>query len=271
MKTFPKWLYLLFMLQGFPSQGWALPDRALALQYLNNPVTSIFPERLSEVDRKEAIRVIRQEFPSDRNYLIRLRDTATIEDTMTKWEASGGQTRSPRWSLEKCASPWMLPLLAPYLHRDEPMGFRRAPSPEDKLDRGISHVTATVMRQIIVASPEISEAAKAWCRVYVYPHDEDPKQVYEMRRWWETNRENLEKERYDLLVPLPSGPAENSRAPTVTLSTPPSAPPSQPVPAAAVVDSPNVEPAGDSAWDWRWGAGVALLALTLLLVWFKRR
>lgn len=241
----------------------------IVARVISKSVAEIDPSTLSEGERMRFVEALRPERHLG-EYSIRLRDSDYMDQAIARWNETKGESRGLRNTLKGSASPWLIiPLggallhdgsVVPRLHPDGISGWS---------DLGFSHSTAVIIHTLLVTAPEISVDVKKWAS---QQRVNAPSLLEVIRHWWEANRENLEKERYDLLVPLPGVPAVNSKATAVTSGTPPpSAPPAQPVPATAVVDSPNVEPAGDSPWDWRWGAGVALIALTLLLVWFKRR
>lgn len=230
----------------------------------NRKITEIDPGALSPSVRESYVEILKQEAPWKRDYLIRLKDEATMSEIASAWEKSEGTSRTLRMQLD-CASPWMVPKLADFLYRDEPRGFRRNPDPEVEADLGFSHITAVVLRRIIIRAPEIPEAAKAWCRSFA--HDNYPEMVTQMRRWWEANRDNLIQGHYGRLI---NGASEAATQKTVTL--PAAKPPGAPLATTTREASPTPTtspalPSGGSAWWWPIGIVVFVVAAAALIKW----
>lgn len=245
-------------------QESARAERALALSIVNTRIQDIHPDQMGSDEHSRLVTIFRREEPYFIQHLIRLRDEVTIEESIAKWEAAAGQNRQLRQKLEQSASPWLLPRLAAFLYRDEPTQQRSYY--EGLEDMGFSHLNSMVMRRNLLDAPEIPESAKAWAREFDHPYESNPALLGRMRVWWEVNSENLEKERYDLLIPPPA----ETPTPVAVVSPPPEPRAQPPSPVAPPEPKQAVNAPASPHRPWLWGIAI-LLAGTLFAVAFKKR
>jgi hypothetical protein len=134
--------------------------------------------------------------------LIELGDHGTAEKVVAEYlaeDASRQQITVARKTLESVTQPWVIPMLAPALLRDEPLERRYWEYGDSSLPRSAG--SANIIWQIGWRSPSFSAEVRESARRMGYILNMEIVRDA-VRQWWLENKEHFEKQDYAAVKPL---------------------------------------------------------------------